>query len=212
MRLSTLHSMCPEQNSEGKWLLKRKRISVFSSSFVKKKSACLSKVQFTFPEEISRKNWFFGTVFNFTRIFRLCTKCFFVPWENILSWLAKPHSECPDENFDGIHFHYKTTLYYFSWDFLRKNPGMLVEKGIYVCRGNPCRKNKHFFWKHFTWKIMDYERKICKKKAQFYWDINKTAIYLRRERMEVEVVMAKNKLFFGFEANSVEVLQNIGQA
>ena len=50
------------------------------------------------------------------------------------------------------------------------------------------------------------------KKAQFYWDINKTAIYLRRERMEVEIVIAENKMFFGFEANSVEVLQNIGQA
>ena len=39
---------------------------------------------------------------------------FFVPCENILSWLAKPLSGCPDENFDGIHFHYKTTLHYFS--------------------------------------------------------------------------------------------------
>ena len=48
--------------------------------------------------------------------------------------------------------------------------------------------------------------------AQFYWDITKTAIYLRRERMQVEVVIAENKLFFDFEANSVKVLQNIGQA
>ena len=95
--------------------------------------------------------------------------------------------------------------------FCEKIPACLSKKESTFAEEVPAGKTNIFFENISREKLWTMSEKYAKK-AQFYWDINKTALYLRRERMEVEVVIAKNKLFFGFEANSVEVLQNIGQA
>ena len=91
MRLSTLHSMCPEQNSEEKWLLKRKRIAVFSSSFAKKIRHVCQKCNLHFQRRFQGKIDFlerYSILWGFSdfaqNVFSYLGKTFCRGWQNLI--------------------------------------------------------------------------------------------------------------------------------
>ena len=144
MRLSTLHSMCPEQNSERKWL-KRKRISVFSSSFVKKSRHVCQMCNIHFQRRFQGKIDFlerYSILRGFSdfaqNVFSYLEKTFCRGWQNlILSVQMKISME-----YTSIT---KQHFFIFLEIFCEKIPACLSKKESTFAEEIPAGKTNIFF-------------------------------------------------------------------
>ena len=92
---------------------------------------------------------------------------------------------------------------------------MIVENGVYICRGSPWGKNMHIFENLFPVKKL---WALSKKKYAKFWQrfietLAKTAIHLPGERMQLKVVIEENtNLFFDWRQTVLEFGEGIRHA